>query len=68
MTSRQHIVLGGLGRVRRAALSQPPHFRRGRDNAPFIDTVAIEAIRALAITDNERNAYYRSTGVRAITT
>lgn len=65
MTARQHLTRDGL---RRMALSQPPHFRRGQDAAPAIDTVAVEAIRALAITDNERNAHYRSRGVRSITT
>ena len=66
MTART--VIGSDGRVRRMALSQPPHFRRGRDADPVIDTVALQAVRALKSCDSERNAHYRSRGVRAITT
>ena len=66
MTART--VIQSNGKTRRFVLSQPPHFRTGQDAAPVIDTVALEAVRALKQSDHERTAHYRSRGVRAITT
>ena len=66
MTART--VIGSDGRVRRMAISQPPHYRKGREAAPVVDTVALDAVRALKRCDSERSAHYRSKGTRAITT
>ena len=65
MTTRT--VIRSDGRVRRMAISQPPHFRKGRDADPVIDTVALDAVRALKRCDSERNSNWRSNGSRAIT-
>lgn len=66
MTART--VIQSSGKPRRFVLSQPPHFRTGRDAAPAVDAVALDAVRALKRCDSERSAHYRSTGARAITT
>ena len=66
MTTRT--VLHSNGRAYRVALTQPPHFRKGQDAAPAIDTVALEADRALKRCNDERSSHYRSTGTRAVTT
>ncbi len=66
MTTRT--VLHSNGRAYRVALSQPPHFRTGLAAAPAIDTVALDAVRAITASGIERTAHYRSKGVRAITT
>ena len=46
MTTRT--VLRSNGRAYRVLLSQPPHYRKGRDADPVIDTVARDAVRAIA--------------------
>ena len=61
-------VIQSNGKPRRVALTQPPHFRKGQDAAPAIDTVALDAVRALKRCDSERSSHYRSTGTRAVTT
>lgn len=61
-------VIQSNGKTRRFVLLQPPHFRKGRDAAPAVDAVALDAVRALKNCDCERNAHYRSKGVRVITT
>ena len=66
MTSR--VTINSAGVPRRVALKNPPHFRTGRDAAPAVDTVALDAVRALKRCDSERSAHYRSKGTRAITT
>ena len=66
MTTRT--VLRSNGRAYRVLLSQPPHYRKGRDADPVIDTVALDAVRALQSCDTDRAEHYRSKGVRAITT
>ena len=66
MTART--VLHSNGRPYRVALSQPPHFRTGRDAAPAVDRATLDAVRALKRCDTDRGAHYRSKGVRAITT
>ena len=66
MTART--VLHSNGRPYRVALSQPPHFRTGLAAVPAIDTVALDAVRALKRCDTDRAAHYRSKGVRVITT
>ena len=66
MTART--VLQSNGKPRRFVLSQPPHFRKGQDAAPAIDTVARDAVRAITASGIERTAHYRSRGVRAVTT
>ncbi len=66
MTART--VIQSNGKPRRFVLSQPPHFRQGRDAAPAVDTVALDAISALKRYDSERSSHYRSTGPRAVTT
>ena len=62
MTART--VIQSNGRAYRVALRQPPHFRKGRDADPVIDTVAVEVIKALATSGIDRNANYRSNGAR----
>lgn len=66
MTART--VIRSNGRAYRVLLNQPPHFRKGQDAAPAVDTVARDAVRALQACDSDRSSYYRSTGVRAVTT
>ena len=66
MTART--VIQSNGKPRRVALSQPPHFRTGLAAVPAIDTVALDAVRALKRCDTDRAAHYRSTGTRAVTT
>ena len=61
-------VIQSNGKPRRVALSQPPHFRTGLAAVPAIDTVALDAVRALKRCDTDRGAHYRSKGVRVITT
>ena len=68
MHTTARTVIQSNGKPRRMALSQPPHFRKGRDAAPVIDAVALDAVRALERCDTDRGAHYRSKGVRAITT
>ena len=46
MTART--VIHSNGRPRRMALSQPPHYRTGRDAAPAVDRAALDAVRAIA--------------------
>lgn len=41
-------VIHSNGRAYRVALSQPPHFCTGLAAAPAIDTVALDAVRAIA--------------------
>ena len=45
MTART--VLQSNGKPRRVALSQPPHYRTGRDAAPAVDRAALDAARAI---------------------
>ena len=66
MTARTVIQSSGL--ARRVVLKQPPHFRTGRMDAPAADRAADDAVRALQTCDSDRSSYYRSTGVRAVTT
>ena len=66
MTSR--VTINSAGVPRRVALKNPPHFRKGQDAASAIDTVALDAVRALKRCDTDRGAHYRSKGVRVITT
>lgn len=66
MTART--VLRSNGRAYRVLLNQPPSYRRGTDPVPAIDTVALDAVRALKRCDTDRGAHYRSKGVRVITT
>ena len=40
-------VIQSNGKPRRVALSQPPHFRTGLAAVPAIDTVALDAVRAI---------------------
>lgn len=61
-------VIRSDGRAYRVLLSQPPHFRKGQDAAPAVDTVARDAVRAITASGIERTAHYRSRGVRAVTT
>lgn len=68
MHTTARTVIQSNGKPRRFVLSQPPHFRKGRDADPVIDTVALDAVRALKRCDTDRGAHYRSKGVRAITT
>lgn len=65
MTART--VIRSDGRVRRVVITQPPHFRTGRIDAPAADRAAADAVRALRACDSERSSHYRSKGVRAIT-
>ena len=51
MTART--VIQSNGKPRRFVLSQPPHFRQGRDAAPAVDTVACDAVRAIAASQFE---------------
>ena len=46
MTART--VLQSNGKPRRVLLSQPPHFRQGRDATPAVDAVERDAVRAIA--------------------
>ena len=66
--SAARTVIYSNGRAYRVALTQPPHFRTGLAAAPAIDTVALDAVRALKRCDTDRAAHYRSKGVRVITT
>lgn len=66
MTSR--VTINSAGVPRRVALKNPPHFRKGRDDAPASDAVAADAVRAPRQCDSERSSHYRSKGVRVITT
>lgn len=66
MTTRT--VIQSNGKPRRFVLSQTPHYRTGLAAAPAIDTVALDAVRALKRCDTDRGAHYRSKGVRVITT
>ena len=45
MTARA--VLQSNGKPRRVALTQPPHFRQGRDATPAVDAVKRDAVRAI---------------------
>ena len=45
--SAARTVIYSNGRAYRVALTQPPHFRKGQDAAPAIDTVARAAETAL---------------------
>ena len=45
MTARA--VIQSNGKPRRVLLSQPPHFRQGRDATPAVDAVARDAARAV---------------------
>ena len=40
-------VIRSNGRAYRIALTQPPHFRKGRDAAPAVDRAALDAVRAI---------------------
>lgn len=51
MTART--VIRSNGRAYRVALSQPPHYRTGRDAAPAVDTVARDAVRAITASQFE---------------
>lgn len=45
MTTRT--VIRSNGRAYRVLLSQPPHFRQGRDATPAVDAVERDAVRAI---------------------
>lgn len=66
MTART--VLQSNGKPRRFVLSQPPHFRTGKDGPVFKDKAAIDAVQAIRRSDSERSSHYRSKGTRPVTT
>lgn len=51
MTART--VLRSNGRAYRVLLSQPPHYRTGRDAAPAVDRAALDAVRAITASQFE---------------
>ena len=40
-------VIHSNGRAYRIALTQPPHFRKGKDAAPAVDRAARDVVRAI---------------------
>ena len=54
MTART--VIRSNGRAYRVALTQPPHFRQGRDATPAVDAVERDAVRAIAASQFEARA------------
>ena len=54
--SAARTVIQSNGRAYRVLLSQPPHFRQGRDATPAVDAVERDAVRAIADSQLEARA------------